>query len=295
MSSRWVLYGYEKKENQFHINIPESVIVRKIFSLYINGSALKKIAEILTEQNVVYYEDKRHWNKNMVARIIENPHYVGDEEYPSIIDEETFKSAYSRKNNLGGKREKDTDEISFIKSVIICGTCGEKVYRYGRYNRREKWLCNNNCKTKEYFDDDLLFNKISKIMEIVISDPYILETADSFDDFEPDIECNRMVNDIKFMFEQQQIQFSRARKAVLDCVNKKFDLCPFSDALYTQPLLDYISRNEGIDLKFMSLIVKKIIINEDGYITIEFVNGKRIKERNIGYEHSSTNSDKDRS
>ena len=92
MSSRWVLYGYEKKENQFNISIPESVIVRKIFSLYINGSALKKIAEILTEQKVVYYEDKRHWNKNMVARIIENPHYVGDEEYPSIIDEETFKS-----------------------------------------------------------------------------------------------------------------------------------------------------------------------------------------------------------
>ena len=82
---------------------------------------------------------------------------------------------------------------------------------------------------------------------------------------------------------------------MLDCVNKKFDLCPFNDALYTQPLLDYISTNEVIDLKFMSLIIKKIIINADGYITIEFVNGKRIKERNIDYEYSSTNSDEDRS
>ena len=126
-------------------------------------------------------------------------------------------------------------------------------------------------------------------MERVISDPCVLETADSFDDFEPDMECNRMVNDIRFMFEQPQIQFSRARKAVLDCVNKKFDLCPFNDALYTQPLLDYISTNEVIDLKFMSLIIRKIIINADGFITIEFVNGKRIKERNIDYEYSSTN------
>lgn len=289
MSSRWVLYGYIKRENQFYINIPESEIVRKIFSLYINGSALKKIAEILTEQEVVYYEDKKQWNKNMIARIIENPHYVGDEKYPSIIDEETFKSAYSRKNDLGGKREKDTDEISFIKSVIICGTCGEKVYRYGRYNRREKWFCNNNCKTREYFDDCLLFKKISKIMESVISDPYILELADNSKNFEPDLECNRMINDIRFMFEQPQIQFSRSRKAVLDCVNKKFELCPFNDALYTQPLIDYISTNEEVDLKFMSLIIRKIIINADGFITIEFVNGKRIKERNIDYENSSTN------
>lgn len=60
MSSRWVLYGYVKRENQFYINIPESEIVRKIFSLYINGSALKKIAEILTEQEVVYYEEKNN-------------------------------------------------------------------------------------------------------------------------------------------------------------------------------------------------------------------------------------------
>ena len=55
MSSRWVLYGYIKRENQFYINIPESEIVRKIFSLYINGSALKKIAEILTEER--YFDE----------------------------------------------------------------------------------------------------------------------------------------------------------------------------------------------------------------------------------------------
>ena len=139
----------------------------------------------------------------------------------------------------------------------------------------------------------MLFKKISRIIERVISDHYILETADDIDDFEPDLECNRMINDIRFMFEQTQIQFGRARKAVLDCVNKKFDLCPFNDILYTQPLLDYISTNEEIDLKCMVLIVKKIIINADGSLTIEFVNGKRIKERNIDYEYSSTNSNKD--
>ena len=114
------------------------------------------------------------------------------------------------------------------------------VQSYGRYNRREKWLCNNNCKTREYFDDCLLFKKISKIMESVISDPYILELADNSKNFEPDLECNRIINDIRFMFEQPQIQFSRSRKAVLDCVNKKFELCPFNDALYTQPLIDCI-------------------------------------------------------
>ncbi len=294
MSSRWVLYGYEKRENQFYINIPESVIVRKIFSLYINGLALKKIAEILTDDKVPYHESKTQWNKNIVARIIENAHYAGDDVYPSIIDENTFRSALSRKNDLGGKRDKDTDEIAFIKSVIHCDTCGERIYRYGRTDRRVKWYCNNYCKTKEHYDDALLFKKINKILERVISNPFILDKKENAKEFIPDIECNRMVTDIRFMFDQPQIQFNRARIAVLDCVNKKFDLCPFDECTYTQPLIDYVSATEMTDIDKMSLIIRKIIINADGSLTIEFSNGKRInEEREKVYEHCSKNSNKD--
>ena len=72
----------------------------------------------------------------MFSRIIENSHYAGDERYPAIIGKDIYEAAISRKNTIGGKREKDTAEIKYLKSVIYCSKCGELIHRSAKYSTR---------------------------------------------------------------------------------------------------------------------------------------------------------------
>ena len=92
MELRRILYGYKKEQFNSLIEPNEAEIVREIFSDYVNGKSLVEIANSLTENGVVYFKDKTVWTKNAVKRILENAHYMGDNEYQKIIEKEYCKS-----------------------------------------------------------------------------------------------------------------------------------------------------------------------------------------------------------
>ena len=156
MGLRWILFGYEMVNDTYRIIPGEAAVVRKIFRSYADGDTLKAIADELTAKRIVYFEEKKTWNKNMVSRIIENQNYYGNEKYPAIIDRELYDKAMTKRNVLGGKREKDCQEVLFIKNHIYCSGCGSKMRRIGKYGSREKWLCVSGCKKERYVDDKLI-------------------------------------------------------------------------------------------------------------------------------------------
>lgn len=277
-SSRWVLYGYKVFNEVFEVVPEEAKIVLRIFDEYISGLSLKAIAESLSSDGVIYHKDKTTWNKNMVSRIIENAHYAGDEKYPRIVDKEVFESAFHRKNTLGGKREKDTAEIKYLKSVVYCSTCRKVIHRYSKYSTREKWLCDNKCKVSVYFDDKTLFGKIVSVISYAISNPEILNFANN-NTYEFDIETLRKTNEVRYMLDQANVQFNPVKKTIFECVESRFNCCPFDETTYTEPLKGYLKRQtitDKIDVQMLSVIVDRIYINPDGSVTIRFVNGKEI-------------------
>ncbi len=278
VSSRWVLYGYKVFNDVFEIIPQEAEIVSRIFDEYTSGLSLKSIAEILSADSVVYHKDKNTWNKNMVSRIIENAHYAGDDKYPQIVSKEVFEFAFRRKNALGGKREKDTAEIKYLKSVVYCSTCRKPVHRYSKYSTREKWLCEDKCKVNIYFDDETLFSKIVSVVSYVISNPEILNCK-SNSTYEFDIETLRKANEVRYMFDQPNIQFNPIKKTIFECAESRFNCCSFDENTYTEPLKAYLRQQtitDKIDVQMLSVIVDKIYINFDGSVTIRFVNGKEI-------------------
>ena len=150
MCLRRILFGYRVENDKYVIVPKEAQTVKRAFGLYINGMTLKSVADTFTSEGIPYSDDKFAWNKNMIFRILENSHYIGDDEYPQIVSREIFEAAMSRKNRLGGKREKDSAEIKYLKSVLCCSACGSRIRRISNYTRREKWICENNCKVKEF-------------------------------------------------------------------------------------------------------------------------------------------------
>lgn len=58
MAIRTILYGYDVENGKTVINIQESEIVKKVFSLYAEGKTLSDIALMLTDHNVIYFRNE---------------------------------------------------------------------------------------------------------------------------------------------------------------------------------------------------------------------------------------------
>ena len=281
MGLRWCLYGYEIKNDKYTVLHTEAQIVKKIFDLYISGKTFSDIANHLTLLQVEYYDGKKTWNKSMVSRIVGNRYYVGNEDYPAIITEETFCKAEERRNQRGGKREKDSKDLSFIKQHIYCHSCKGKIRRVGKYTKREKWVCDNKCKCSVFVDDDYLYSSLIAMFNLVINNTELLYHKEySKDIYVPSIEVIRAENELGFMMEQTDVQFKTAKKVIYAFASDKFE--SLSDDCYknlTQALVDYFINKEEISSISYDLLkdtVERIFVGANGSISVTLVNNKRL-------------------
>ena len=97
MGNRKLPFGYHMELGKIVPHPPEAVLVKHIFQAYIAGESYNSLVEWLREQ-MIPYDVGRVWNKNMVARILENRRYIGDKGYPAILQEETMTSAIKKRN-----------------------------------------------------------------------------------------------------------------------------------------------------------------------------------------------------
>ena len=87
MGNRKLPFGYQMRMGEIVRNEPEAKAVQDIFLQYTLGASLKEIAEQMSKTGPAYDEGKS-WNKNMVARILENAKYTGDAEFDAIIEDD---------------------------------------------------------------------------------------------------------------------------------------------------------------------------------------------------------------
>jgi hypothetical protein len=151
-------FGYKMENGTIKVASDEAIIVAEIFSRYGQGEILKSIADDLTRRRIVYNNDNQTWNKSMIARIIENRRYIGDEGYPGIIAEEDYVRANNLKCQKAIKKATYSPEIEYLKSHLRCAQCGYKMYRHATWSTREKWFCKNGCQNDIYIGVPAIIN-----------------------------------------------------------------------------------------------------------------------------------------
>ena len=111
-------YGYILKDNNFIIDETAAAVVRRIFSMKMQGASFVEIAKTLNQENipspsryagergVKKYKDCSHilWQPQAVSRILYNPTYVGD-----MVQGKNNRSIYSKEKQ--GKRKEEAWEI----------------------------------------------------------------------------------------------------------------------------------------------------------------------------------------
>ena len=90
-------FGYRMTEGQIDLNVEEAEVIRFIFQKYSEGLSVPKLTERIQAFNVPYREGSR-WNKNMVCRILDNKIYLGNGEYPPIIEKCLFDKVLSQRS-----------------------------------------------------------------------------------------------------------------------------------------------------------------------------------------------------
>ena len=117
-SNRKLPFGYQMKFGE-HIPQPaEAETVRWIYQTYLAGASYKSLVGELQERGVAY-DEGRLWNKNMVARILEDQRYIGTDHYPAILPEEWFRSAQERRRDRAAPVKKTPAQMELRR---LCGS-----------------------------------------------------------------------------------------------------------------------------------------------------------------------------
>ena len=96
MGNRKLPFGYQMRMGEIVRSEPEAKAVQDIFLQYTLGASLKEIAEQMSKTGPTYDEGKS-WNKNMVARILENAKYTGTDSHPKLVDIKIFETAAEKR------------------------------------------------------------------------------------------------------------------------------------------------------------------------------------------------------
>ena len=93
MKIRNIPFGYTMENGKIIFHPAESQVVQDIFSDYLGGQSLLKIAQSLNERQIEYMPGTTGWNKARLKRIIEDKRYIGNASYPPIIEQSIYDKA----------------------------------------------------------------------------------------------------------------------------------------------------------------------------------------------------------
>lgn len=86
-----IAFGYNRSIlGKIEINKLQAQTVQLIFQLYADGKSMGKITEQFEACGIPSPYNKSKWGKQTLSKILSYERYLGDENYPQIIEKEQF-------------------------------------------------------------------------------------------------------------------------------------------------------------------------------------------------------------
>lgn len=121
MGNRKQPFGYKITLGEVVIHAEEANIVQQIFKQYLMGESLQRLADALQEKGIVY-DDGRSWNKNTIARILEDDRYAGEKGYPKLIEQEQLRAVAEKRAQKAAPPQK-TELQKVLRKL-----CGKTIH-----------------------------------------------------------------------------------------------------------------------------------------------------------------------
>lgn len=281
MSNRYIPYGYAFEGGQPIPHPQESEIVREIFTQYCAGDSLKVIAENLTSRRIEYCSGKTTWDKARIKRILENNRYLGESDYPAIIEKEQFVAANLKKENTNTNKLVIDDDTKLFKEMTVCAECGKKVTRRtdSRFAEPVSWKCPD-CVWSVRRSDERFMAQVVEIMNCLIADPDMALPPEQPQEIYS-IESKRLVNEFHRALDSGHTSEDELIKLVMQIGSANYQAINSTEAISARLAADF-EKNEPqptFQRALFQRTVRRILLNPDGEVALELQNRKTIPER----------------
>jgi site-specific DNA recombinase len=236
-------YGYTKGENKLLIiDDEEAKVIKRIFSLYVDGFGIRAISHILNSENIPTRSKKSFpdqifkyntpkvgsnvkWSDKQVHDILKNPIYKGQRRFlgllydaPSIISEDIFNRCnflLQNKTNRNSYKE----YTYLLKELLKCGVCGRNyVGRYKIETKGEKvYKCSSTLKKGESCSNWGVNIELieSIIFRIILNSPKAIKTITNEKELIKGIKNDIQLLEAKLNIEKEQLEKTLKRKKKL--------------------------------------------------------------------------------
>lgn len=270
---RYFPFGYRMAGGQIEIVPEESSLLQNLFDNYLKGASLIKLAETAQQTGIKFRENTERWNKNMIARMLDDERYWNDAGFPPIVSKEIGSAITAL------RKQKTTSQcpIQFIKKKLVCCICGENINRNGKNAPRIRWDCP---KCGWYFGpitDNELKQAVTEKLLAVCRNPQVAE-PDQQPTNSLSIQAVRLTNEINQLLDQREVDTDRLLPLILECAAEKYKTCSIKESdhltIKIKALFQEHSNDEELNRELFEQTVKQVILQPDGSIKFQLLNGK---------------------
>lgn len=271
MKIRSLPFGYCIRDGKICVDERDSSTVRMIFEGYIQNVSYQKLADVLERQGTPYIPEKR-WNKNIVARILKDRHYIGDEEYPPIIAQDVFQRAEAA-NTWSCDSPERVHLIKEMRALVRCPMCGGTMSR----NFRANWRCPDCMDTSVKVTDETLERSAAELIERSGKAAYNMEIPDASSEMGT---VQSLEDELIQALDEVEFDETAAKDRAMVLASARFDALGSED--YETMRLKYILSNREQDGEFDAGlffdIASAILIYPSGAVSLKLKNGKIIEK-----------------
>ena len=274
-------YGYKVEGGRTAVDPVEAETIRGIYRRYAEGLSYKAIAEALTAEGVRYMPDKPVWNKNMVARILQNQTYLGTDKYPAIIDAAASRSARQAQKPY---THTESPDIKALKPLLVCGVCGEPVRRRLKADGGERWYCPADTgHVAVALTDEALLQSIAALQRHLAEHPHLAQAREASGK-QIDLGTIRLQNDIDLSLSRPEIDPAAIQDSILSLAAQKYALCD-DDGELTARLREL--DGGPLDCGLLREITAQIKVVHTGAAALVLKNGQTVQPDTAGKGENS--------
>lgn len=278
MVNRKLPFGYEMRQGAICVKTAEAVIVKDIYDAYSRGMSYNLITDSLNAQAIPYNKPDKHWNKNMVARILNNEVYTGNESYPAILSAEEYRCAVSTKpvtnTSLGVKGKA-------IRQMARCAACGSTLALSANKYGWARWNCHScSAISADAVMPDTI-EDLAYMLEAISQKPEMVQAPAQEHTTQTVIE--QMEQDFNMAIHTEAFNESFARAKAVTLAAARFDALG-SEEYETMRIRYILARTEssdGLDPSLLRQITSAILIHPDGAVSLKLKNGQIIERSNL--------------
>lgn len=271
MKNRKLPFGYEMRMGKMCLKEREAELVKLIFQRYSEGISYNQIVSILSNQPIPYRETGQPWNKNMVARILQDERYTGTTEFPLVVDPDLFQEVQQKRPLTGGS-SRNAKEMRQLRELVVCASCGSRLTK----NLHDNWSCLKCGAPSVKLRDQALLESIQSLLLPLAREPgQVVEPPGQPRDH----------RDLETQLEQllskpgqdearaKELALALAEAQLADIDSKRYETIRICSLLKKQG-------EQPLETDQIRMIVKTVYLHPDRSLSLKLKNGQAIERGN---------------